>query len=313
MGERFSSSTEVEKPDVNSFDNQNNIEPQTLYAPMSHPDIKNEDNVDIEACQAANNKDDVEKGGIIRKLSRTLSKTSTKSSWNPGPPPDGGRMAWTQAAMGHLVVFNTWGLINSFGVFQSYYVTSLNRPPSDISWVGSIQVFLLFFVGTFTGRLTDAGYCRYVFGFGTFLACLGTFMTSLSTTYWQLLLAQGICTGLGNGCLFCPSLAVLSTYFSKKRSLAIGIAAGGSATGGIVFPIMVQKLLPQIGFGWTMRSLAFVQLGCLLVANLFVRPRLQPRKSGAIVEWGAFKEIPYSLFAIGMFFVSFHEPVIGPL
>jgi hypothetical protein len=142
-------------------------------------------------------------------------------------------------ALGHLVLMNTWGFINSFGVFQTYYVTALNRPPSDVSLVGSIQVFLLFFIGTFTGRLTDAGYFRSVFLIGSFLGTFGIFMASLSTTYWQLFLAQGVCCGLGNGFLLCPALSLLSTYFSKKRSLAIGLAAAGSGTGGMVFPAIV--------------------------------------------------------------------------
>jgi hypothetical protein len=56
-------------------------------------------------------------GGV---LGRVLSKISTKSSWkDPGPPPDGGLEAWMQVLMGHLVIMNTWGFINSFGVFQS--------------------------------------------------------------------------------------------------------------------------------------------------------------------------------------------------
>jgi hypothetical protein len=34
-----------------------------------------------------------------------------KSSWrDPGPPPDGGLLAWTQVAMGHLVIMNTWSV-----------------------------------------------------------------------------------------------------------------------------------------------------------------------------------------------------------
>lgn len=208
------------------------------------------------------------------------------------------------AALCHLVVMNTWGFINSFGVFQTYYVTALNRPLSDISWVGSFQVFLLFFIGTFTGRLTDAGYFRLVFLVGSLIGVLGLFMASLSTTYWQLFLAQGVCCGLGNGALFCPSLSLLSTYFSKKRSLAIGIAAAGSATGGMVFPAMVQQLLPKVGFPWTMRALAFIQLACLTVCNIGMKPRIPPRKAGALVDWASFKEAPYVLFAIGMFFVS---------
>lgn len=71
-------------------------------------------------------------GGVLAKV---LSRTTSRISIDPGPPPDGGLVAWTQAIMGHLIVFNTWGYINSFGVFQTYYVATLGHPPSDISWV----------------------------------------------------------------------------------------------------------------------------------------------------------------------------------
>lgn len=30
-----------------------------------------------------------------------------------GDTPDGGLLAWTQVAMGHLVIFNCWGYITS--------------------------------------------------------------------------------------------------------------------------------------------------------------------------------------------------------
>lgn len=96
-------------------------------------------------------------GGVLGLADRVLSRTTSKSSFNPGPPPDGGLKAWTAVAAGHLVIMNTWGYINSFGVFQTYYATELGLPPATISWIGSIQVFLLFFIGTFTGRITDAG------------------------------------------------------------------------------------------------------------------------------------------------------------
>ena len=61
--------------------------------------------------------------------------------------------------------------MNSFGIFQTYYVDFLNRSDSDVSWIGSVQVFIVFFIGTFTGRFTDAGYFRPVFGkFPSFLS-----------------------------------------------------------------------------------------------------------------------------------------------
>lgn len=209
------------------------------------------------------------------------------------------------AILCHLIVFNTWGFINSFGVFQTYYVTMLNKPPSVITWIGSVQVFLLFFIGAFTGRLTDAGYFRHVLITGSILAVFGVFMASLATEYWQLFLAQGLCIGLGNGCLFCPCISLLSTYFTKKRNLAMAIGAAGSGSGGMVFPAMVQQLLPRIGFPWTMRALGFIQLGCYVLCCIGLKPRVPPRKSGAIVDWKSFKEPAYRLFATGMFFVSF--------
>ncbi|KAK3936846.1 major facilitator superfamily domain-containing protein [Diplogelasinospora grovesii] len=240
-------------------------------------------------------------GVVSRVLSRAISRTSTKSI---GPPPDGGLEAWTAVAAAHLIIMNTWGLINSFGVFQTYYATTLSpHTASDISWIGSIQVFLLFFIGTFTGRLTDAGYFRQVFAAGSMFQVLSIFTMSVASgSYWQLFLAQGVCMGLGNGCLFCPCLATLSTYFSKRRALAIGIAACGSATGGLIFPSMVRQLLPTIGFAWTMRAIGFIQLVTLVISNIFLKPRIQARRTGPLVEWSAFKELEYTFYACGSFF-----------
>lgn len=189
-----------------------------------------------------------------------------------------------------------------------YCSPGIGRPTTEqdmltckLTQVGSVQIFLLFFVGTFSGRATDYGLFKLTFLVGSILQLVGVFMTSLSTKYWQLFLAQGICTGLGNGLIFCPALALLSTYFTKKRSLAIGIAASGSATGGVVFPVIVQQLLPKLGFPWTVRVLGFVILALQAVALTFTKTRLPPRKTGPLVEWAAFKEVPYTLFAVAMF------------
>ncbi|KAE8144875.1 major facilitator superfamily domain-containing protein [Aspergillus avenaceus] len=234
--------------------------------------------------------------------SRTLSVVRTRESGKDlGPPPDGGFLAWSQVALGHLVIFNTWGYINSFGVFQTYYAETLGHPPSDISWVGSIQIFLLFFIGTFSGRATDAGYFKAILTLGAVLELFCIFMTSLSTNYWQLFLSQGIGQGIGCGLMFCPTIALIPTYFSTKRSIAMGIVASGSATGGLVFPAVVMRLLPQIGYEWTMRILGFISLATLLPCLIFLKQRLPPRQSGPLVEWTAFKEPSYALFTIGMF------------
>lgn len=239
-------------------------------------------------------------------LTTILSRVRTKdSTLDPGPPPDGGLQAWTQVLLVHLVIASTWGYINSFGLFQTYYETYLTPPssPSSISWIGSLQIFLLFFIGTFSGRATDAGFFHATFISGACLQLLGIFTTSFCRSYWQLFLAQGVCTGIGNGLVFVPSMSLVSVYFLRKRSLAIGICASGSATGGLVFPAMAQRLLPRVGFGWTVRAIGFVMLVSMTLSAVFMIPRLPSRKSGPIVEWTAFRERSYALFSLGMFFV----------
>lgn len=237
-------------------------------------------------------------------VSNVLKKTvSHKTLDDPGPPPDGGLTAWIVLFLAHLINLITWGAFNAFGILQTYYVKELQLPPSNISWIGSIQGFLLFFVCTFSGRLSDAGYFHQTFGVGSILMILGIFGASASTTYWQLLLSQGICLGIGGGLCYCPAISIAATYFSKKQALALGIVASGSSTGGLIFGAILQQLLPRIGYPWTIRVIGFFIFATLIPANIFIKPRRLVKNQGPIVEWAAFKEPVYLYFALGMFFV----------
>ncbi|OJJ99626.1 hypothetical protein ASPACDRAFT_52314 [Aspergillus aculeatus ATCC 16872] len=184
------------------------------------------------------------------------------------PPPNSGLTAWLQVLAGHLVVFNAWGYANSFGIFQSYYASSLNLPASTISWIGSTQVFLIFLIGAVSGRAFDTGYL----------------------------------SRFGNGLTFCPTIALISTYFTTKRTIAISTAASGAATGGIIFPMIAEQLLPHLSFPWTIRIMGFVVLLNVAVVLSIVKARHLPRKSRQLIELAAFKELPYLLFTISMFF-----------
>ncbi|KAH7140005.1 major facilitator superfamily domain-containing protein [Dactylonectria estremocensis] len=218
-------------------------------------------------------------------------------------PPDGGITAWVQVLCMHIVFFNTWGFANGYGIFQQYYLEQFDQSESDISWIGSIQVFFLFFMGVLSGRLTDAGHFRVLFASGVFLQVLGLFMTSLSRAYWQVFLAQAVCLGIGNGLAFCPALAVLSQYFKRNRSLAVGLAASGAAVGGLVYPVMLNRLIyhNNLGFPWTLRSMGFIMLATYVPCLVWLKPRLPPRESGPWIDASAFRELPFIFFSLSMF------------
>jgi MFS family permease len=208
------------------------------------------------------------------------------------------------------VVVNCWGWIQSFGVFQSYFTRAFNEPPSRISWIGSLQVFLLFGIGIFSGRALDAGYFKQTLSVGLAFQMVGMFTLSASKTYWQALLSGGVTQGIGAGLVFCPTVALISTYFAKKRAVAIALGASGSGVGGIIYPLIVRNLLPKIGFGWTVRVCGFVMGTLGVISVLVLHTRVAPRKSGPLIELAAFKELPFTLFCIGtlLFFCGIFFP-----
>jgi MFS family permease len=107
-------------------------------------------------------------------------------------------------------------------------------------------------------------------------------------------------------CLTCGlAIPVCGTWFRRHRALAFGVMVAGSSIGGVVLPIMVQRLIPRIGFGWTMRAVAFLFLGLLIITNLTVKSRLPPaRRPFHFVELvSPFTERPFLLLALASFFI----------
>ena len=226
-----------------------------------------------------------------------LAKPPTSSA---APPPNGGLQAWLHVLGAFMLWFNTWGILNAFGVFQTYYESGklFTKSSSDISWIGSIQSFMLLAVGIFVGPIYDRGYLRSLLVVGSFGVVFGHMMLSLCTEYWQVLLAQGFCVGIGAGCLFVPSVSVLPTYFSTRIGLAVGVGSSGSSIGGIIYPIILYRLIDRIGFAWSVRVVAFIALGTLLIPIAIMRMRVKAPKARALIDWSAFADVPFIVFVI---------------
>ncbi|MCJ1359063.1 MAG: hypothetical protein MMC33_009063 [Icmadophila ericetorum] len=234
---------------------------------------------------------------------------------DPSSFPDGGRKAWLVIFGSFCCLFCSFGWINCIGVFQTYYQThELSQyTPSTVAWITSLETFMMFLGGPFFGYIYDCYGPRYLLLAGTFLHVFGLMMASISTQYYQFILAQGICSPIGASAIFYPAVSSSSTWFFRRRALALGVVASGSSLGGVIFPILVQRLIPQIGFPWTMRVAAFLILSLLVIANLTVRSRIPP-------TWKPFrpidfitplKETPYLLVVIAsfLFFIGLFLPL----
>jgi MFS family permease len=191
----------------------------------------------------------------------------------PNWPIDGGSHAWLSTFGAWWAIFITFGWVNSLGVFQSYYEQTLlqDYSPSAISWIASVQQCLIYSAGIVLGKIFDGYGPRWLLIIGGLTQVFGLMMTSISTKYYQVFLAQAICSAVGASAVVYGTLGALATWWKVRRATAYGIATSGSSIGGVIFPVMVNRLIPRVGFGWTMRAVAFIILLGVAISAATIR------------------------------------------
>ncbi|KAI5987323.1 MFS general substrate transporter [Pisolithus marmoratus] len=239
---------------------------------------------------------------------KTSQDITDKYAKYAGEAPDGGLKAWS-------VIVASWGvsttpcssytsiLLLCLQVFQDYYEQVLlsDKSPSTIAWIGSVQAVhtFIYLPGLVTGRLFDLGYFKIPYFVASCRLIVCTFLTAECKHYWQFLLVQGLFTGLFSGIIYALAISVVSHWFSKKKGMVLDIVSIGTSLGGTLFPIAGQKLIPLVGFQWTVRTFGFMVLVALGIANLVIDRRLPPvNVKGGLLNLSAFRNPAYTLYCI---------------
>jgi hypothetical protein len=224
--------------------------------------------------------DEAQKDSGLRDTEKMQPSTTT-NPWDPNAFPDGGTEAWLVVLGAFCAMFVSFGWIGAIGVFQEHYQLNQlrNYSPSEVAWIPAVESFFMFIGGSWVGRMQDLYGPRWLLPIGTFLHVFGLMMASISKKYYQFLLSQAVCSGIGTSMIFYPAAACLATWFMKKRAAAFGLAACGSGLGGILFPVIVVRLIEDIGFAWTMRTCAFLILFLMIIACFTVKSRIPPQKT----------------------------------
>ncbi|CAA9965082.1 MFS general substrate transporter [Pyrenophora teres f. maculata] len=133
-------------------------------------------------------------------------------------------------------------------------------------------------------------------------------LLSLCTHYPHFILAQSLLMGSAVAFLQFPAFALMGHYFDKRRAAALGIVVSGSSVGGLVFPIVLSKLLnsssgASLGFGWSIRIVAFVMAPFMLFACVVLRPRFPPRKTSRIWVAEPWRSRQYVGLVVALYFM----------
>lgn len=126
--------------------------------------------------------------------------------------------------------------------------------------------------------------------------------------YWHFIMVYSVLNGIGGCLIVTPCVASIGHFFLAKRGNATGIAMTSGSIGGIIFPLMLQKLFPEVGFAWATRILGFILIFLGIMASLLVRSRL-PRKPMASFKSVApdltvFKDLPFAFVSLGIFLME---------
>ncbi|THZ39704.1 MFS general substrate transporter [Aureobasidium pullulans] len=172
--------------------------------------------------------------------------------------PEGGTRAW-------LVVLGAWcgltasiGLYNTTGVFSVIISNTIltSSSSTSIGWIFSIYAFMDF---------DDGGDVLY-----------SAWDDVFEFLYRWIFLAFSLLTGLGSSLLLTPSMACVAHWFDVRRGLASGVAWTGGGVGGVLFSLLIQGLLPHIGWAWCIRITAFILLFLCIISILLCRSRISP-------------------------------------
>jgi MFS family permease len=157
-------------------------------------------------------------------------------------------------------------LLYSFGVFLPYLDKEFGFSRAMGSSIFSLRSFVLAFSLTLAGKLVDKYDPRKVVLGGGAIAALGVLLSGFATKGWQLYLTYGLLIGLGDGVLYITCVAVVSRWFVKKRTLAIGLITTGIPLSGLITNPLTAWLISSFGVRYAFISLAGIIMVSVLSA-----------------------------------------------
>ena len=133
------------------------------------------------------------------------------------------------------------------------------------AWIGSLAIALVFFTGSASGIMVSKFGCRVTSLLGAIICAVSLASASMSQSIVVLYLSYSILFGIGTSFIFNAGLVIVSNYFTRRRSLALGFVSAGQGLGVLVQGPLLQTLIDHYGWKTTYRIMAGVIFGvCLL-------------------------------------------------
>uniref|UniRef100_A0A8C5DPA6 Monocarboxylate transporter 1 n=1 Tax=Gouania willdenowi TaxID=441366 RepID=A0A8C5DPA6_GOUWI len=228
-------------------------------------------------------------------------------------PPEGG-WGWAVVVGAFISIGFSYAFPKSITVFFKEIETIFDATPSQVSWISSIMLAVMYAGGPISSILVNKFGSRPIMMIGGCLSGTGLVIASFCNTVEQLYFFIGVIGGLGLAFNLNPALTMIGKYFFKRRPIANGIAMAGS-------PVFLSTLAPlntwlYDAFGWrgSFLILGGLLLNCCVAGSLMrpIGPKAPPppvvQTINSFIDLTLFKHRGFLLYLLGnviMFFGLF--------
>ncbi|KAL5278633.1 hypothetical protein ACFFRR_003331 [Megaselia abdita] len=150
------------------------------------------------------------------------------------------------------------GSIQCFGLLFKDFFEEIGGGTSAISIVSSSFFCALSFAGLLSSSLFQKYGIRRIGLVGGFLYFVGSIAQVFVNSSFQLLIAYGLLQGSAFGIIIPVCYSTFNLYFVKKRVMMMSFAQTLIGIGGMIYPILIQKLFDWYGFRGALLVLAAV-------------------------------------------------------
>jgi MFS family permease len=169
-------------------------------------------------------------------------------------------------------MFTVFGIAYSYGAILEELRADLGAGRAAGAALFSLASFAYFGLGGVTGAAADRFGPRPVLLVGAVALGLGLAGTARAPSIEVALVTYGFGVGIAVACAYVPMLALVSSWFRERRTLALGIAVAGIGLGTLAVPPAAAALVAQIGWRNTYLTLAAGGTAVLVACAFATRP-----------------------------------------
>ena len=197
--------------------------------------------------------------------------TETLAAQEPGSL--GSAARWGIVAAAFVSTFTVFGIVYSFGAFFDSMAAEFDTGKGVTALMFSLTTCFYFLGGVVTGRFADRYGPRPVMLVGAVSLGVGLVLTAAVPNIWLGFVTYGVGVGTATACGYVPMVACVGGWFTRRRTVALGLAVAGIGAGTLVCAPLAAALIDAHGWRTTYVIFAVGGTVAMLIASIgAVRP-----------------------------------------